>query len=168
MAAAVWGPPEANPWLSHAIGTIRESLDLPQLAPGAPGPFALADPGVLQGALADAGLERVQFKPVAVRCGWLSPGAYAAFHQASPMRRLAADAEPAKATRAWAEVAAAAARRWGWGPLQLDGQVLVISARGPQTSGQRLGRWRRVGAPQPAARSKPEFHQTAVPDRAGV
>ncbi len=54
LAVAVWGPPEALP-AAAVIGALRPLLPPPP--PGAPGPFAMSDPAVLEALAARAGLE---------------------------------------------------------------------------------------------------------------
>ena len=56
LALAVWGSPEANPWLSSVTDAAMETLGAPPPAPGTPGPFALADHGRLRDLIAGAGL----------------------------------------------------------------------------------------------------------------
>jgi hypothetical protein len=44
LSFVCWQSPAANPWLSGAMATIREYIDLPLgRDPHAPGPFAFAD-----------------------------------------------------------------------------------------------------------------------------
>jgi len=62
VAAAVWGPPAANPWMRLVLETIAAELAAPPAPPGAPGPFSLADADRL-GAL----FNRAGFAQVAVR-----------------------------------------------------------------------------------------------------
>ena len=53
LAAAVWGPPAGNPWLSIVLDAVAEVVGHPVPPPGIPGPFALADATRLR-ALAEA------------------------------------------------------------------------------------------------------------------
>ncbi len=129
LVAAVWGPSEANLWLTVALRTLVEFLELPPPPPEAPWLFGLSGGGVLEDALCGAELEDVRCTRVTLRCGWTSPAAYTAFHRSSPMRRLVADEEPARRARAWREVTAAARRHWGNGALHLQGEVVVVSGR---------------------------------------
>ncbi|MDQ3931815.1 MAG: methyltransferase domain-containing protein, partial [Actinomycetota bacterium] len=76
LVAAVWGPPEANVWLTLALRTLVEFLELPPPPPEAPWLFGLAGSGVLEGALARAGLGDVRTTPVSLSCDWPSPAAY--------------------------------------------------------------------------------------------
>lgn len=129
LVGAVWGPPEANLWLNLALRTLVEYLELPPPPPEAPWLFGLSGAGVLEGALSRAGLEDLRTTRVALNCGWPSAAAYTTFHQASPLRRLVAGEPPDRRAQAWQEVTAAATRHWGNGPLDLQGEIVVISAQ---------------------------------------
>ncbi|OOC53359.1 MULTISPECIES: class I SAM-dependent methyltransferase [Nocardiopsis] len=59
LAAAVWGPPGAAPMMSFGYGVIGRMLELPPPAPGAPGPFTMADPAQATAELREAGFEDV-------------------------------------------------------------------------------------------------------------
>lgn len=132
FVAAVWAAPEDNGWLTAALGTVAEFVDLPAAAPGGLGPFALAGTGRLEGALAGAGFVRLREQRVPLRFSWPSAAAYAAYHRSSPLARLLADEPPARRRRAWGEVAATAERRWGSGALHLPGEVVVVSGTWPR------------------------------------
>ncbi len=129
IVAAVWGSQEANPWLDLALRTVVEFLELPPPPAEASWLFGLRGAGVFEEALSGAGLEDVHLTVVALHCEWPSVDAYTAFHASSPLRRLVAGSEPARRAQAWREVTAAATRRWGNGPLQLGGEVVVVSGR---------------------------------------
>lgn len=129
FVAAVWGVPGANPWLTHAFQTLSEFLELGVRAPGTPTVFDLGAEGVLDDALVVAGLHDVRRTPVKLEFAWSSPRAFAAFHRASPLARLVADEDPWRRAQAWDAVAAVAAQEWGFGPLTLPGQVVVVSGR---------------------------------------
>ncbi len=129
FVAAVWGPAESNPWLTHAAQTMREFLELGDPAHGVPTIFDLGADGVLDDAVTLAGLRDVRRAAVRLEFGWPSPRAFAAFHRASPLARLVADEDPHRQALAWNAVAAVAARQWGDGPLRVAGQVVVVSGR---------------------------------------
>jgi SAM-dependent methyltransferase len=63
FAAIVYSTPERNPFFSIPVSIIRERARLAPPAPGQPGPFSLAVPGVAEKALSTAGFAGV----VAVR-----------------------------------------------------------------------------------------------------
>jgi SAM-dependent methyltransferase len=56
LVLAVWGEGEANRWLSIILEEVMRHLDAPAPEPGAPGPWALADPQRLGDLIAQAGL----------------------------------------------------------------------------------------------------------------
>ncbi len=56
ICAAVWSAPEKNPWATTVMATIARHVTLPAPAPGAPGLFRCAAPGMLSAAFAEAGL----------------------------------------------------------------------------------------------------------------
>ncbi len=64
LALAVWGPAEANRWLSGLFDAVMKTLGAPPPEPGAPGPFALADHDRLRDLLAEAGFEDVRVEDV--------------------------------------------------------------------------------------------------------
>lgn len=147
LVAAVWGIPQSNPWLTGALRTLSEYFELPASPPPAPGPFALSGPGVLRDALGRGGLDQVWSVRVPLRFAWPSPAAYAAFHRASPLRRLLPREEPAQSDRAWTDVAAAASRRWGPGPIRLPGEVVVAGGLRPLPS--TTAPWSEAAVPAP-------------------
>lgn len=66
MAAAVWGPPAANPWLAIVMESASAQLGEPVPPPGLPGPFALSDAAGLEERLRGAGLVAVAVRELAV------------------------------------------------------------------------------------------------------
>ena len=129
FVAAVWGTPQANPWLTHASQTLREFLELGGPPAGTPTVFDLGAPPVLDDALARAGLGDVRRTTVRLGFAWPSPRAFAAYHRASPLSRMVAGEDPGRQAQAWDAVADVAARTWGNGPISLTGQVVVVSGR---------------------------------------
>jgi ubiquinone/menaquinone biosynthesis C-methylase UbiE len=65
VAAAVWGPREQNPWLGCVFDAVSAQFERPMPPPGIPGPFALSEPGRLEGLMAGE-LEAVEVEEVAV------------------------------------------------------------------------------------------------------
>lgn len=64
LAMLVWRSLAENEWLREIVEALRVGRDLPLPAPGAPGPFALSDPAVVQSVLADAGWTDVELDAV--------------------------------------------------------------------------------------------------------
>ncbi|GAB2940857.1 class I SAM-dependent methyltransferase [Hymenobacter coalescens] len=71
LAAAVWGVPAQNTWITAIMGTISQHLALPAPPPGAPGMFRCAGPGFLAELLRQAGFQHVTDQEVTgkLRCG---------------------------------------------------------------------------------------------------
>jgi len=59
VGALVIGPPDKNPFFSIPAKVIMERAKIPPPQPGAPGPFALGAPGLLQGKFEEAGFRDV-------------------------------------------------------------------------------------------------------------
>ncbi|GAA4380918.1 class I SAM-dependent methyltransferase [Hymenobacter koreensis] len=71
MAAAVWGTPDKNAWITTIMGTISQHMAVPTPPPGAPGMFRCASPGMMAGLLRQAGFRNVTEMEVTgkLRCG---------------------------------------------------------------------------------------------------
>jgi SAM-dependent methyltransferase len=63
--AMTWDDRDANPWLGLVLDAVGEQFGVPFPPPGVAGPFALDDPGTLEAALRDGGLEDVSVQRVA-------------------------------------------------------------------------------------------------------
>lgn len=61
LAMLVWQSPKANEWISGLRTALAMGRDLPPPPPGAPGPFALADPDHFRRILTEAGFSDVGF-----------------------------------------------------------------------------------------------------------
>ena len=61
LALLVWQGQQANEWISELGGALAAGRDLPAPPPGAPGPFAQADPLATQAVLAAAGFTQIDF-----------------------------------------------------------------------------------------------------------
>ena len=127
MVAAVWGRPDANPWLGPPLTALGRIVPVAPLPPAVPGVFGLSDPAVLEAAFAGAGLTAVSSTRVPLRWGWPSPADFIAFHRLGPMQRVVAGLPSHRRALVWHELAAAVERCWGGGPVRLPGEVLVVS-----------------------------------------
>ncbi|MGX9789071.1 class I SAM-dependent methyltransferase [Mycobacterium sp. MMS18-G62] len=63
-AFSVWGPAEANPWLSALLDAVGGQLGAPVPPPGMPGPFSLSESGQLASVLTAAGFHDVDVREV--------------------------------------------------------------------------------------------------------
>jgi SAM-dependent methyltransferase len=59
LAMTTWRPLPENEWITELTGALAADRDLPAPPPGAPGPFALADPGRVGDVLGRAGFTDV-------------------------------------------------------------------------------------------------------------
>ena len=60
LALLAWQGPQANEWIRELGGALAAGRDLPAPPPGAPGPFAQADPQAAQAVLATAGFTQIE------------------------------------------------------------------------------------------------------------
>ncbi|HEY7456713.1 MAG TPA: class I SAM-dependent methyltransferase [Solirubrobacterales bacterium] len=65
VAFAVWATPERNPWAALPAKTLVERGHLPAPEPGAPGIFALADPGRIRALVTGAGFGEPELEEIA-------------------------------------------------------------------------------------------------------
>ncbi len=95
-----WQSPALNPFFTAPMQAALSVLPAPPPAkPGAPGPFGLADKGVIQRVLADAGFTALKIEPLTLQ---LSVGASQSFDeifeeliQIGPAAALIAESDPA-------------------------------------------------------------------------
>ena len=59
-----WQPPTANEWVGELTGALAAGRDLPAPGPGAPGPFALADPSWVNQLLTETRFTDVEIDPL--------------------------------------------------------------------------------------------------------
>ena len=89
VAAIVYSTPERNAFFSIPVKIIRERAQLPPPLPGQPGPFSLGGEGVLEAALAKAGLCDIEVRkvpspvklPSAAECVRFERESFGALHQ---------------------------------------------------------------------------------------
>lgn len=132
LAAAVWGPPPKVPFISLAMGTVRQELQLPPPPPEVPSPFSLADVTVLERALAAAGFRDVRSEPLTLTFEWPSAEAYTAFQQdiAAPIVALLAKESPGRRADVWSAITEAARRYAGPdGRVSMTGEAICVVAR---------------------------------------
>jgi len=64
LVLLAWQPLAANEWVTELTAALAAGRDLPAPAPGAPGPFALADPGRVRQLLGGAGFTSIEIDPI--------------------------------------------------------------------------------------------------------
>jgi SAM-dependent methyltransferase len=62
LAFSVWADPKRNPWASIPAGVLVERGHIPAPEPGAPGIFAMADPGRVQELVTGAGFAKPEIE----------------------------------------------------------------------------------------------------------
>lgn len=100
LVAAVWGPAERVPMLSLAAAVLKSTLDRDIRPPG-PGPFDLADPALLEAALAQAGFQPPVWENVSVSlfCDSAADYLQARAGSSQPLEQALADMSAAERQR---------------------------------------------------------------------
>lgn len=132
LATAVWGPPPKAPFISLAINTVRQQLQLPPPPPGMLGPFSLADVTILERALAQAGFSDIRSEPLSLLFEWASAEDYTRFQQdiAAPIIAMVAKEPPERQAEVWRAIAEAAKQYAGAdGLVRIAGETILVSAR---------------------------------------
>ena len=132
LAFICWRSMAENPWMRPAAGNVFADLPAPPPPePGAPGPFAFADPEHVRGVLADAGFADVAIAPHDAQLGAngledtikLSLGV-------GPLGALLRE-RPEKRDEVVVELRKAFTARLRDGKVVQDGAVWVVAARNP-------------------------------------
>lgn len=127
VAVAVYSTPERNAFFAIPAGIIRRAARLPPPAPAQPGPFSLGGPGVLAGALREAGFTDIVVEavpaplrlPSAAVCARFAREAFGTWHQ------LLAGLPPDRQNDAWDEVELALRQFEAHGAFVGPGELLV-------------------------------------------
>ncbi|MGW5666915.1 class I SAM-dependent methyltransferase [Micromonospora sp. NPDC003776] len=82
LAAAVWADPGENPLLHQGFEVISRRLGLDEPTPGTPGPFTMADPGLVVDEVRAAGFAEADLYAVPVLLRLSSAEAYARYTRA--------------------------------------------------------------------------------------
>ena len=106
FATVTYSLPELNGFFAVPVSIVRRKAELPPPPPGAPGPFSLAAPGVLEAELAAAGFVDVEVRTVpapvllssAAECTRFERESFGALHQ------MLAGLEEREREAAWEEV----------------------------------------------------------------
>lgn len=130
-AVAVWGPIEANPWLSVVFNAVSTELGRPMPPAGVPGPFSLADAAQLTELFLGAGLIDVVVDEVHV------PLTAPSFDQwwtttcalAGPLAAVLTNLPPATAAAIRGRAEQAVTCYHSGGGLQFPGTALVAAGK---------------------------------------
>ena len=134
LAVTVWGPREANPWLSIVFAAASARLGRPVPPPGIPGPFALEDGSRLAALFTAAGLAGVAVDEVEVpmRAGSFEEWWQRTSALAGPLAAILASLPQAARDGLADDVRSATeAYRTADGGLDFPGLTLLAGARRP-------------------------------------
>lgn len=133
IAFACWQDLFQNQWLLIPGAAAAEHVGLPQMEPGAPGPFALADGGRVEHLLGSAGFQDVSLESIArpMRVGSDVDDTVAFFESTDIARRLMADAPPDKVAAALDAIREALVPHAGEEGVVLSGTAWLVTARKP-------------------------------------
>jgi SAM-dependent methyltransferase len=134
LAFVCWQAPDRNPWFSVPIAAVSGILEPPPApGPGAPSPFALADPGITRAILERAGFSSiaVEGREQPVRLAGAGENGRAGELALSmlPVRAACAAAPPEVRVRARSAVQAALTPYAGAGGVALPGAAWLVTAR---------------------------------------
>lgn len=131
MAAAVWGPPDKNVWVTAIMGTINKHMAPPAPPPGAPGMFRCAGPGFLVELFRQAGFSGVTEKLITghLHCGTNENYWNFMNEVAAPVVAALSNADEATKTKIKREVFDLVDQRYPDKQAALDYGALVVKGR---------------------------------------
>ncbi|HEY0126383.1 MAG TPA: methyltransferase domain-containing protein [Blastococcus sp.] len=131
LAMLVWQELARNEWLGILFDTLAVGRPLPAPAPGAPGPFGLADPDTVRSLLTGAGFVDVDLADVREpeRVGADVDDAYAFMTSLGPTRGLLAGLDEHDRASARSALRARLAERAGPDGVLLDAAAWLVTAR---------------------------------------
>jgi SAM-dependent methyltransferase len=130
FAAAVWGPPERNPWVTIPFEVMSAHVQVPPPDPSAPGPFALADRTKLEFLFTQAGFRSTMVEPMELRFAEFDSGrAYWEYIRdlAAPVAALFERIPEAERERVSEQIASKAGEGNPDGPVGLSGYTLLVT-----------------------------------------
>lgn len=125
-----WRSPRENPWVVVPFEAAAQHLELPRPEPGAPGPFAFADPQRVRGILEAAGFTAIELSPCDEEVD-MAPNVGQALEflqRVGPLASPLAQADPADRRRALQAVGQALGERAGDGPVRFQGATWLVRA----------------------------------------
>jgi len=131
-----WQPLAENPWLLVPLGAAAQHLQLPPPpAPGAPGPFAFADPEHVRVILAQAGFDGIHLEGVretlTVGGGGLEEAVHFLLEGVGPTTAALREADPAVRPRVYAAVREALAPFTTAAGVRMPAAAWIVTARAP-------------------------------------
>ncbi len=131
LAAAVWDTADKVPMISIAGQQVRAMLGIAPPPPGTPNPLSLADTGILERALTNAGFREFKVEPMRVTFEFESPEKFLESRRdISYDFRTAIASQTPEMQRKLEQVVISEARPYvgAGGRMRCDNQALVISA----------------------------------------
>lgn len=133
LAGIVYSTPEANGFFSIPVSVIRRRAQLPEPAPGQPGPFSLGEPGALESAYERAGFTGVEVRRVAAPLRLSSTAECLRFERESfgALHTMLAGLEDSEREDVWCEVERELARFETTGGFEAPCELLVSVGTAP-------------------------------------
>lgn len=132
LAAAGWAAPENVPMISLAMNVVSRELKLPPPPADKPTPFSLADAGLLEKKLTEAGFSDVRSEGITVDVALPSAEAYEHYVRdiAAPVRTLLKGQTTERQAYIWRAVAEAAKRyETADGGVRMRNHAICVSGR---------------------------------------
>ncbi|HUR48407.1 MAG TPA: class I SAM-dependent methyltransferase [Acidimicrobiales bacterium] len=134
LAFVCWQEPGQNDWLMVPAATMLEFVPMPEMpAPGAPGPFGLADPDRTRSILGDAGWSDIEVEAVEIQ-QWLGgdPATATNFVSQTQIAQLfLGETDDATKARAWKAVEGKLAEFTDADGVHLTGRTWLVTATNP-------------------------------------
>ena len=127
IATTVWGAPEKNYWVTCMVQNIAKHIDVPAPAPGSPGMFRCAQPGLVAELFRSSGLRDVAEREVPCTLKTDSPAAYwdMMTEVAAPFVAVLSKADAQTVGKIKTDVIAAMTERYPAGSIPGSGTVIV-------------------------------------------
>jgi SAM-dependent methyltransferase len=129
FAIASWGTPDEVPFLSVAMRTAMQKLDVPPPLPGTPGPLSRPTEDALGGLLEGGGFSDVATERTEVSFTWASAAEFTTFIQeiAPPVSSMISPHPQDVQDATWAAITDAARERFGDGEVTMTNVVLLAA-----------------------------------------
>jgi len=134
LAFACWQPLAANDWAAVPAAAMAEHVGYPpMMAPGAPGPYSLSEPGRIRAVLDAGGFDQVAIDGLdgAMWLGSDADDAYRFMTERPTVRAVLEGKDPAAAGRALDALRATLAAAAGPGGVAMPARAWIVTARRP-------------------------------------